>query len=369
MANNSKTMYLCMHVLQVAPVSCINRDDTGTPKTCIYGGTSRMRVSSQCWKRAVRMYLKDKYGDTGVRTKFIIKTLADKLTDSGICDKETASEFVKKWIGKAHIVSDDEGKKETSAFFSLEQINALSCLLNEYYSLEKERNETEEDTEEAKKEKVKRENAFCKKLVDAVMDSPSASELLFGRMFASNPKLNYDAACQVAHAFSVNEVYEEPDYFTVVGDIKREEILSGSDYLDTKLFNSGILYRFADVNLSEGSELRNEQYKVDAAKVCSNFIEAFVLSMPSGSANAYANMTLPEMVLIELRDDIPVSFAPAFVKAVDGKDICRTAMDTMVEYEEKVSRIYGEPIKKWVLGDVTLKELCLQVEDEINRRL
>ena len=39
-------LYLDVHVLQTVPPSCVNRDDTGSPKTAIYGGTTRSRVSS-----------------------------------------------------------------------------------------------------------------------------------------------------------------------------------------------------------------------------------------------------------------------------------------------------------------------------------
>ena len=357
MESNSTSMYLCIHVLQVAPVSCINRDDTGTPKTCMYGGTSRMRVSSQCWKRAVRMYMKERYGDTGIRTKFISKMLSDRLVSEEICNDQQATAFVKKWLGQANIISEKDTAKNTSAFFSKEQIDSL-------YEVLKKRFQQEEN-----KEKLENERTFSNKVSQAVKDRPSVSELLFGRMFASDPSLNYDAACQMAHSFSVNEVYEEPDYFTVVGDVKQEEALGGSDYLDTKLFNSGVLYRFADINLSKGSELRNKEYNVDAAKAASQFLEAFVLSMPTGSINAYANMTLPENVVVELRDDVPVSFAPAFAKAIDSKNICQDAIHEMYQYEEKISRLYGSPVRKWSLGEVSLKDLCAQVEEEINRRL
>lgn len=367
MGVESKTLYLCIHVLQVAPVSCINRDDTGTPKTCVYGGTSRMRVSSQCWKRAVRMYLRHKYDDTGERTKIIVKVLSNRIAENTGCETSEAQEYVQKWLSVAGIIAgkkdkkgkeEKEEKKDTSAFFSDQQIDALSELLSDRYPKEK-----------AGEKGLEKENAFKSKLVDAVKNKPSVSELLFGRMFAQNPSLNYDAACQVAHAFSVNEVYEEPDYFTVVGDLKQEEALAGSDYLDTKLFNSGVLYRFADVNLSEGTELRNERYSVDAAKAASRFLEAFVIAMPTGSINAYANMTLPETVVVELREDTPVSFAPAFVQAIEADNIVAAATDKMIEYEDKIGRLYGNPVKKWVLGDVSLKELCDQLEEEINRRL
>ena len=53
----SKNLYIDLHVIQTLPPSCVNRDDTGSPKTAIYGGVTRARVSSQSWKRAMRLLI------------------------------------------------------------------------------------------------------------------------------------------------------------------------------------------------------------------------------------------------------------------------------------------------------------------------
>ena len=50
--------FIDIHVLQSMPPSNVNRDDAGRPKTAVFGGTTRARVSSQSWKRAVRRALK-----------------------------------------------------------------------------------------------------------------------------------------------------------------------------------------------------------------------------------------------------------------------------------------------------------------------
>ena len=46
----NKRLYVDFHILQTVPPSCINRDDTGSPKTAVYGGVLRARVSSQAWE-------------------------------------------------------------------------------------------------------------------------------------------------------------------------------------------------------------------------------------------------------------------------------------------------------------------------------
>lgn len=51
---DTKRLYVDFHVLQTVPPSCVNRDDTGSPKTAVYGGATRARVSSQAWKHVLR---------------------------------------------------------------------------------------------------------------------------------------------------------------------------------------------------------------------------------------------------------------------------------------------------------------------------
>ena len=60
-------LYLDVHVLQTVPPSCVNRDDTGSPKTAIYGGTTRSRVSSQAWKHSMREMFRDEIFDPEAR--------------------------------------------------------------------------------------------------------------------------------------------------------------------------------------------------------------------------------------------------------------------------------------------------------------
>lgn len=77
-------IFLDVHALQTVPPSNLNRDDTGAPKTAVYGGVPRARVSSQAWKRAIRTYFRDEHlldpAELGVRTKKIVELLADRIT-------------------------------------------------------------------------------------------------------------------------------------------------------------------------------------------------------------------------------------------------------------------------------------------------
>ena len=73
--------YIDIHIIQNLPPSCVNRDDSGSPKSAVYGGVRRLRVSSQSWKRAARLYFNDLLDadDVGVRTKRVVEVLASTI--------------------------------------------------------------------------------------------------------------------------------------------------------------------------------------------------------------------------------------------------------------------------------------------------
>src|SRR5580704_11593007 len=79
-------MLIELHLLQSFPVSNLNRDDIGQPKTVRFGGYTRGRISSQCLKRAARGLL-PVYGlqesELGWRTKRLADAAAGLLTSRG----------------------------------------------------------------------------------------------------------------------------------------------------------------------------------------------------------------------------------------------------------------------------------------------
>ena len=72
-----------IHALQSVPPSNINRGDDGMPKTAIFGGEKRGRISSQAWKHAIRKYFGTFFGDewNGKRTLLFCEMVADIITE------------------------------------------------------------------------------------------------------------------------------------------------------------------------------------------------------------------------------------------------------------------------------------------------
>lgn len=287
--DSKKRIYLDIHILQTVPPSCVNRDDTGSPKTARYGGVTRARVSSQAWKRAVRLMFRDMYSkdEVGVRTKRAVELVKEYITalkpDADKPEKLAADALTNAGVK----LSKDNAGTDALFFMSAAQASALAKLA-------------------AAGEKDK--NAYKQ----ALKDSPSVDIALFGRMVASDPSLNYDAAAQVAHAISTHEARNEFDYFTAMDDLAPEDN-AGAAHLDTTEFNSCTMYRYATVGLHELAAHLGAEGAVRAAL---NFVRAFCLSMPTGKQNSFANRTAPEAAYVTIRGDQPVNLAGAFERPV-----------------------------------------------------
>lgn len=322
----NKRLYVDIHVLQTVPPSCVNRDDTGSPKTAVYGGTTRARVSSQAWKRAVRRMFMEQMAaaDVGIRTKYVYDLLveeiralepdanAEKLADAALTDAKVTVKAKK---------SGDPKVTDALFFISPAQLKALAQLAVEG---------------------TKDKKAFQA----ALNDAPALDVALFGRMVASNPELNTDAACQVAHALSTHTVHNEYDYFTAVDDCSPADN-AGAAHLDTVEFNSSTLYRYATVCVSDLAKSLNG----DAAQAVRDFADAFIASMPTGKQNTFANRTLPDFVYVTLRDDQPVNLVGAFEKPViaGGEGYMQRSADALQAYANKVYTHFADaPASAWV---------------------
>ena len=185
---------------------------------------------------------------------------------------------------------------------------------------------------------------------EALKGTPSVDIALFGRMVASEPLLNCDAAAQVAHSISTHTVQNEFDYFTAVDDLAPEDTV-GAGHLGTLEFNSSTMYRYATVNLLEfASSLGN----ADTAKAARGFVEAFIRSMPTGRQNSYANRTLPSMVYVTIRRDQPVNLCGAFERPVRVSEngYAAESEKRLVKHAKEIYSAYAaEPAEAFAIGE------------------
>ena len=345
--------YVDIHIIQSLPPSCVNRDDSGSPKSAVYGGVRRLRVSSQSWKRATRLYFNDLLDakDVGVRTKRVVEVLAERITEDAPELADAAAELAEKVFAAARIkLAPPRGKKDAPQesgyllFLSTSQIERLAGLAIA---------------------SARGGGALDAKTVKKIFKEAHAVDIaLFGRMVADDTDLNVDAACQVAHAISTHAAENEYDFFTAVDDDKSrsEEEDAGAGMMGTVEFSSATMYRYATVNLDMLVENLGDG---DAAlRALEVFIKGFCLSMPTGKQNTFANRTLPEAVVVSVRDDQPVSLVGAFekpIRANEADGYLARSVGALAEHARAIEDNYGlKPLAGFVValkgGDILVPE-------------
>lgn len=314
---NKERLFLDIHAIQTLPPSNVNRDDTGSPKTAQYGGVTRARISSQSWKRAVRLYFNQNANleNQGVRSRDIVNYIADEIINiDNSKSKEEALKLAEDSLNKAKISTKDE-KVKALFFISNRQAKDLA-----------------QATLDGVKDK--------KTLQEILKSNPSIDISLFGRMVADDPSLNEDASCQFAHAISTHAIEREFDYFAAVDDLQEEDN-AGAGMLGTIEYNSSTVYRYANIALHE---LKRQLDDDDAyAYAAGLFVKAFIESMPTGKINTFANQTLPKAILVSLRKDRPLNLVTAFEDPIQShKGYVKESIERLFKENKKYEKLISK---------------------------
>lgn len=329
-------MILELHLIQNFAPSNLNRSDTGSPKDCIFGGVRRARISSQCFKRAMRTYFREKFErpeNLAERSTRLIENIARRLVAKGR-DEEAAIAAVQKAIkvlAPKMKVNEAENRTPYLVFMGRDEIAKFAEVCEDHFeSLSTGNVPSNEATVIA--------NAL-----KALLDEGKAADLgLFGRMLADLPKQNRDAASQVAHAISTHKVGLEFDFFTAVDDLRPEDT-AGSDHLGTVEFNSACFYRYANVNIDKLRENLQKDEELTKATIAA-YIRAAVEALPTGKQNTFATHEKPSLVYAVVRDSGMMSLANAFEKPVysPGGGLVDKSIEALAEHYGKVTDVYGD---------------------------
>ena len=279
------------HILQSFPVTCLNRDDVGAPKSAVVGGIPRARVSSQCWKRQVRLQLQELGVKTAMRTKQVEGVLTKACVNAG-ADEEKAGLFAEAF---AKALVDD-----TLLFFSESEARAIAeSALTGNFSVE------------AAIKKNALTPAFKK--IHKKYFNPAEDGLdlaLFGRMVAQAPELNIAAAASFAHAISTHRVDSEIEFFTALDDDPMGLVAQGSAHMGSLEFNSATYYRYVSLDLGQ---LAQTLQGAGLAHAVSSFVKALYLAVPSARQTTQTGLHLWDYarVLVRKGQGMQVSFDEA----------------------------------------------------------
>lgn len=321
-------MLVELHILQNFAPSNLNRDDTNNPKDCEFGGVRRARISSQCLKHAIRwapVFRQTTQVENGIRTRWITRIFIDELKKAGKTPEEAtkmANELATAYAGKMVTGKNtDQPYTAVLIYYSPEEIDCLVKGLLE----------------------GKPASEVAKEMVKLSANHTSAPDIaLFGRMLANDPRLNLDAACQVAHAISTHRANMEMDFYTAVDDLNAEDA-TGAGMMGITAFNSACFYRYACVDWKKlNTNLSND--RTMALKTLEGFLRAAVEAIPSGKQNSMAAQNPPSLLLGVVRQNGQAfSLANAFETPVPhGRDggYVVTSVERLEEYWEKITKVF-----------------------------
>lgn len=365
-------MFVQIHMLQSMPPGNLNRDDTGQPKKCLFGGVTRGRISSQCLKRNIRLsdiFQEAFGGTTAKRTKYLPRLVGDALLKTSDIPADEiegvkagiAAQFKKEAKGEAD-EGDSKGDDATVTDvtpqlvffpppFALKVADLVIALRRKhpkaYAKLigRKEKRSKDEDKEaDAAIDEFKAE-AFRAK------ESMSVDVGLFGRMTTSDLIADVEAACQFAHALSTHEALTEGDYFTAMDDRQSEFITSqvegkGAAFLgsgDTVTFyNSAVYYKYLNVDVDALAKHLGSDSAEQAHHAASVLLQAAAYATPTGKQNSFAAHSVPEVILVEVSaKKRPVSYANAFLEAITGSDLMRASAEALSAYCESIATAFA----------------------------
>jgi CRISPR system Cascade subunit CasC len=328
-------------VQSIAPAN-LNRDETGSPKDCVFGGVRRARISSQALKRAARARFPELIAereadlDLGVRTRLAAEEIARILHERHGRDREEAASVANAALSALKKRGGEGG--DYLLFLSRTAMEAFADRCDELF--EKLTADRPSVSDEEKK-----------RLKEALLSSERMLDIaLFGRMVADLPEGNIDAATQVAHAISTHEVRPDFDYFTAVDDLQPPEE-TGAGHLDVLEFNSACYYRYASVDSEQLR--RNLGGESDLAVVgIEVFLEGLIRELPRGKQHAMAAYNPPSLMLAAARERGQWNLANAFedpVRAEGG--YLRPSVERLLGYYERLTKVYEHlrPERGWLV--------------------
>lgn len=313
-----------LHILQSFPVSCLNRDDVGSPKSALFGGVKRARISSQCLKRACRTTAQDNWPEArfnGIRTRNIQVKFHEALLKHGQTEDEAAKN-AKALAATYSTVDGDKNRVKTPVFLSLGEIDQVTKLVA--------------DGEDPKKAAKKS------------FPNDAADICLFGRMVANDATLNIEGAAMFSHALSTHKADNEVDFFSAVGDFKEEQIDdAGADHIGILEFNSATYYRYAAINLDLLADDKHLGGLSEAERkdILRAFIKAVLTSVPGARKNSMNASTLPHEVLGIVKDSgQPLQLINAFETPVraSGSGFAKTSLEEMKSHLSDIETTWGD---------------------------
>lgn len=346
------TRFIQIHSLASYPAVLLNRDDAGLAKRLPYGGSSRIRVSSQCLKRHWRT-VKDEWGlaeigaPMAVRSREVIerKIMPHIVGAAEDVQKAIREILVKKLFGEKSL----DVKSRQALLLGQPEIDYLTRLAQQAAAAGGVK-QAEAAIEAALAKGAGKKNLAAMREVAGNL-AAGLESALFGRMVTSDPEANTDAAIHVAHAFTVHAEESESDYFTVVDDLRQADPSEAgtAGIFETEL-TSGLFYGYVVIDLPALVANLGGDRKL-AAKVVEHLLHLIATVSPGAKKGSTAPYAYAELMLVEVGKRQPRSLAGAFRNAIDlrSNDLLRSATTRLAEQLRQFDGAYGQTERRAAL--------------------
>ena len=395
--------FVNFHVLMSHSPSCLNRDDANMQKTAVFGGMTRVRISSQSLKRAMRRppetgrnYWAEHLGDPSFRTRSLEKAKAELVEALGDeFDQNLIEEAATRFVRTVKSAEDAGGETEETATAGDEaaeegkvtekqlavapwvnnEIREICRILKEVKAQGLSNEEREKalkrvgKTEGKGKDKRKLTEADC--LNDALNDKigkrlKESAELircaigdaldiaLFGRMATSVLMTSVDGAMAVAHVITTHAVEpQDVDWFTAVDDLTEGSGDKGAGHLNTQQFSAGVFYRYASLNLKQlqvnlglvgdMKAAETPESRARALEIAKHLFHMLATIVPSAMQGRHAAFNPADFAIVSFSDQ-PISLANAFEAPIQRGHNGGYLIPSMVglaDYWRRLNSAYG----------------------------
>lgn len=359
-----------LHILQSFPVSCLNRDDVGAPKTAVFGGCNRARISSQCLKRAIRERAKEYCCEMyrGSRTLKAAEDLAEALVRVAKWDaakaRQTADEVLNLFLSKeaqkpkkgkkrAEEAAEESAPQKTSTllYFSPAEIDKMALAIAEA-----------KPSKKGEVDAAAMKDAAVKALGRGV-PSDAADIAIFGRMVSNTHELTLEGAGMFSHAISTHKCDNDVDFWTAVDDEKTVGEDAGAANMNVAEFTSACYYRYAALNLDLlADEFHLKTLTADGRRsVVGAFIRAALLAVPHARQNSMNAHTVPVYVLGTFKaKGHPIQLVNAFETPVWSKNgLVPASIEAMKKHYAELKSAWGVTTDvEVVIPDTNLDAFC-----------
>ena len=309
-----------LHILQSFPVSSLNRDDVGAPKTAVFGGATRARLSSQCLKRAARTFARDEYPEAqfnGIRSRRLVEPFIAAFQKAGLNAADSAKKTDEVRKALSTIDTKDKNLVTTAVFLSPGEIEQIAASVAS--------------------------GTEPKKAVKKASRLDATDIALFGRMIANDASLNVEAAAMFGHALSTHEAANDIDFFIAVDERKTAAAEdSGAGMIGTLEFTSALYYRYAALNLdllAKDTHLGGMTPEQRRAVVAA-FLRSVIRAVPGARKASMNAATLPGYVLgIAKEKGQPLQLVNAFLKPTQAN--LEAASCAMKDHHTNLKRVWG----------------------------